>query len=248
MIRSLLDKSIGEAVLRSGYLTRLSAWVREAMPGYCAFCHLPAAPGLPWCNACFADLPWNLQGCHGCAEPFTLTLYCSHCQLARPAFARVYAGLVYEPPVSLLIHDFKFHASARAGHLLAELMGHTPLEVLPAALVPVPSSPVRAKERGFNQAEWLAHELGRRWQVPVTRGKRLRQGKLQHSLSRRERLTNLKGAFTFDTPLPAHIAIVDDVMTTGATAHALAEAALAAGAKQIDVWAAARTPGKDIDR
>ena len=76
--------------------------------------------------------------------------------------------------------------------------------------------------------------------------RRIKDAPSQRTLNRRQRVANLAGAFVFESPPPAHVVIVDDVVTTGSTGHALAQAALEAGAERVDIWAAARTPlGKD---
>ncbi|BCA91720.1 hypothetical protein HMSLTHF_14950 [Vreelandella aquamarina] len=102
--------------------------------------------------------------------------------------------------------------------------------------------PGRAKERGFNQAQWLAERLGDRLDLPVMQAHCIKRLPSQRSLNRRERQQNLAGAFMVDTEMPAHVTIIDDVVTTGATGHALATVLLEQGAKRVDIWAAARTP------
>lgn len=150
--------------------------------------------------------------------------------------------LLYQGPIIALVHDFKFHASSRAGHLLVELMLAAKPQSLGDALMPVPMCMTRAKARGFNQADWLARELGRRLNVPVIHALSNKQLPSQRTLNRRQRLANMAGAFKVTHSLPAHITIIDDVVTTGATAQALALAAQRAGATRVDIWAAARTP------
>ncbi|WP_404378065.1 ComF family protein [Vreelandella aquamarina] len=126
--------------------------------------------------------------------------------------------------------------------LLVELMLSRRPTKLGNALLPVPMYPARAKERGFNQAQWLAERLGGRLGVPVIQARCVKHLPSQRSLKRRERQHNLVGAFTVEAPMPAHVTVIDDVVTTGATGHALASVLLAHGAKRVDIWAAARTP------
>ncbi|MCA8864680.1 ComF family protein [Halomonas sp. SBBP1] len=171
---------------------------------------------------------------------------CGHCLIEPPAFSTTQACLLYQEPIKQLVHDFKFHASPRAGTLLAELMLLTPPATLGDAFLPVPMTPLHARTRGFNQSRWLTEQLSRPLGVPVVTAKRIKDSPFQRTLNRRQRIANLVGAFVFESPPPAHLLIIDDVVTTGSTGQALARAALNAGAKRVDIWAAARTPlGKD---
>ncbi|OJA04373.1 amidophosphoribosyltransferase [Halomonas sp. QHL1] len=171
---------------------------------------------------------------------------CGHCLIEPPAFSTTQAGLLYQEPIKQLVHDFKFQASPRAGTLLAELMLLTPPMTQGDALLSVPMTATHARARGFNQSYWLAERLSRQLGVPVVTAKRVKDSASQRTLNRRQRAANLAGAFVIESPLPAHVVIVDDVVTTGSTGHALARAALDAGASRVDIWSAARTPlGKD---
>ncbi|MGM0824280.1 MAG: ComF family protein [Pseudomonadota bacterium] len=218
--------------------------VRRALPGYCAFCLDPLGGEASWCTACFDQLPWNRPACPRCGDGLTSPQQslCGHCVSKRPAFEAAHVALRYQFPISALVRDFKFNAKPRAGMLLCELMQRS----LPSppfdAILPVPMTPERARERGFNQARWLATELGRRTGLPVLEVQRVKQGPSQRRLNRQARFANLSGAFKINSSPPGYVAIVDDVVTTGATAHALALALRRAGAERVDVWAAARTP------
>lgn len=140
---------------------------------------------------------------------------------------------------------FKFHASPRAGAVLLALLATAQSErdvPTPEALLAVPLHPERARGRGFDQAGWLASRLARRLGVPTIRARRRRDTPSQRGLGRRERRANLRSAFEVPTRLPPRVALLDDVMTTGATLEALAEACRRAGAEHIEAWAVARTP------
>lgn len=223
-------------------------WLRAGLPGYCAFCLAPGVCSSGWCHECFHGLPWNNKGCLRCKDPLTSTSYpqdqslCGHCMTSPPAYTVTVAELLYQGPIIELLHDFKFNASSRAGTLIAELMLTRPPPALGDALLPVPMYPARARERGFNQAHWLASQLGRRLELPVVSAASTQHLPSQRSLNRRQRMANMVGAFRVSSVLPAHVTIIDDVVTTGATGHALAVAALEAGAERVDIWAAARTP------
>lgn len=225
------------------WLQRGSHWIKQAMPGYCAFCLAPALAGRGWCATCLDELPWNIHACRQCGEPVANeTPLCGHCLIELPAFSATQAGLLYQGGIKALVHDFKFHASPRAGTLLCNLMLLTPPTAMGDALVSVPMHPSHARTRGFNQSHWLAEQLSQQLGMPIVTGRRIKDSRSQRTLNRQQRAANLAGAFVFESPPPAHLVIVDDVVTTGATGHALANAALEAGAQRVDIWAAARTP------
>lgn len=232
--------------------TRMGFWVdgslRRALPGRCAFCLSPRGGELPWCDACFATLPWNLSACPRCAEPQAGWLEarpCGRCLRHPPGFDRARAPLRYEGELAGLVQRFKFHASPRAGAVLLELFEAALPQAArrwPEALMAVPLHARRARQRGFDQGEWLARRLARRLEIPLLRAERLRDTSTQRGLDRRERRTNLRGALRVSGELPRRVALVDDVMTTGATLDALATACRRAGAGEIEAWAMARTP------
>lgn len=226
---------------------KTNQWLRWGLPGYCAFCLSPEQHPSGWCSECFHQLPWNSDGCVQCKEPLNThhgeaKRLCGHCLTEPPAFNTITAELLYQDPIRSLVHDFKFNASPRAGMLLVELMLARPPAVAAGALLAVPMHPARARERGFNQAHWLAAQLSKRMGLPMVNALCVKHLPSQRSLNRRERVRNLAGAFQIADSLPAHVIIIDDVVTTSATAQALATVARQAGAQQVDVWAAARTP------
>lgn len=230
------------------WLQRGSRWLQRGMPGYCAFCMATALPGQGWCAACLKELPWNLHACQQCGDPVAHeTPLCGHCLTEPPAFTATQAGLLYQGAIKALVHDFKFHASSRAGMLLSELMLLAPPLIKANAFLSVPMHPTHARTRGFNQSHWLAERLSQQLGVPmVSSAARVKHSPSQRTLNRRQRAANLAGAFVLASPPPSHVVIIDDVVTTGSTGHALAQAALEAGASRVDIWAAARTPlGKD---
>lgn len=218
--------------------------LQKALPGYCAFCLMPAHDGLGWCCDCLAELPWNTLCCTRCGEPLRQQSQplCGHCLLEPPPIERAHVSLLYQSSIKELLHDFKFNASPRAGMLLVELMLVNMPNHLGSALLPVPMHHQRARERGFNQAYWLAEQLARRTGLVLLHAECNQRVVSQRTLNRQERAANLRGAFTIKEPLPAHITLIDDVVTTGATLNALASVAQSAGAKRVDSWAVARTP------
>ncbi len=221
-----------------------------AYPARCLLCDAPGAKDMDLCADCLADLPRQIRACRFCA----LTLpdqaehnVCSACQKKAPAFSAAWALLRYETPVDWLITQLKFHARLSHARLLAQLMAQQlPASATyqpPQALVPVPLHISRWRERGFNQAAEIANPLGRALGVPVLARAPLRVRATQHQadLHARERRANVRGAFTVSSGLNlTHVAIVDDVVTTGATATALANALKRQGVAQVQLWCAAR--------
>lgn len=228
---------------------RIDHALRESLPGRCAFCLGEASPNRSWCQQCYAELPWNRMACPICAEPQGVSALagrrCGHCVTRPPAFSHAQAPLRYEHEVARRIQHFKFYASPRAGHVLLELLELSlgpQILAWPDALVAVPLHPDRARERGFDQAAWLARRLAKRHAIALVAARRRQHTRSQRGLDRSERYRNLHRGFEVTTQLPPRVALLDDVMTTGATLDALAEACLAAGASRVEAWAVARTP------
>jgi ComF family protein len=220
----------------------------------CLLCDELAEQSLPLCGPCETDLPWLAGQCAVCALPLpTQGLACGACLRQLPAFSRVEAPWHYAFPIDTLITRFKHQARWPLGRLLAELLArhlhHAYAEGLPRPhrILPVPLARARQRQRGFNQAAMLAHWLGRELQLPVDEHLllRARDTPAQQGLDARARQRNLRQAFGLAAHAAVenqHLALIDDVLTTGATAHALARLLRQAGAARVDVYCLARTP------
>jgi ComF family protein len=214
----------------------------------CVLCGDRGAPQLDLCPDCRRTLPALEHACVQCAEPLppgTATLCCGRCQQQPPAYTQTLAPFIYEPPLDHLVQRLKFDGRLELARILGELLAAwlaERSEQRPDALVPVPLHDARLRERGFNQSHEIARIVSRRLQVPLSAHAcvRVRETPPQSGLSRRQRRKNLRGAFEVRGRVAGHVAIVDDVMTTGSTAQALAQALLAAGAARVDVWVCAR--------
>jgi ComF family protein len=217
-------------------------------------CAEPAEENIPICMACETELPWLGDHCQTCALPLPGTgLTCGQCLKQPPAFERVAAPWAYSFPLDTLITRFKHSAKWPFGRLLADLLAqylqHRFDEDLnrPDALVPVPLAAKRLRQRGFNQAAMLARWLGGHLDIPCDETLLLRtqDTSAQQDLNAEARKKNLRNAFAL---IPGaqikgrHLALVDDVLTTGATAQALARLLMDAGAARVDVYCLARTP------
>lgn len=216
----------------------------------CPLCRCPAGSDHGLCTVCTADLPWLGHACRRCALPLPTTAgdTCGPC-LRRPSpVERTVCALRYEGSVPALVAGFKFHRNLAAGAALATVLATAleeavATEPIPDALLPVPLHPSRLRRRGYNQAVELAQPLARRWQRPVLKHAVVRQLATadQIGLSALQRRRNLRNAFAVRDAIPNHVAIIDDVLTTGATVLTLAKTLRRAGVERIDVWCLART-------
>lgn len=222
----------------------------------CLLCLARVKQGpLAICEQCLNDLPAIIQACSCCGLPIPHSGLCGQCLTNPPHFTQVIAPYRYEFPIAQLISKFKYHGQLALGHLLAELLSKT-LEykyhnglTKPNYLLAVPLSSNRLKQRGFNQASLLANWLNKKLAIPININtlSRIKDTLPQQSLSAKSRQTNLKNAFQLQNTsliIDKHLAIVDDVVTTGVTANILASLLLNAGAKQVDIYSIARTPHK----
>lgn len=223
--------------------------LRSLFDHRCALCRrYPALPsGL--CEGCHSDLPWLIAACPRCAEPLTALHHslCRHCQQDPPAFDITHAAFSYSFPINQLLPRIKYHRRPAALGWLSRsfaLLLADRIDTPPQLLLPVPQHPLKEVRRGFNQAALIAHELSRLLHIPLsdTLVRKRRLTSQQAELSRAERLANLRGSFEVRDRVPPHIALVDDVMTTGSTARELSRVLKQEGATRVEVWVLARTP------
>jgi ComF family protein len=170
---------------------------------------------------------------------------CALCRLGLNGFDEVYSFGAYEGVLRKLIHIFKFEGVRTLQRPLGALLAQAlPRESGFDAIVPMPLHWRRRWQRGFNQSELLAREIGRRWNVPV-RGlvRRKRATVPQAGLTSAQRRKNVQGAFKAGRGAPLkgmRILLIDDVLTTGATASACARALKRAGAGRVTFLTLAR--------
>lgn len=194
-------------------------------------------------------LPWNRHACARCAVPLpagSAGQACGDCLQHPPPLTEVHAAFVYAFPVDRLLPRFKFHHDLAAGHLFATAM-HQALAAAPRpdALIAVPLHRTRLRSRGYDQALELARPLAAALALPTLSDalRRQRPTLPQSRLDAPIRRRNLRDAFVVGrNRLPAHVALVDDVMTTGATLHAAARTLRRAGVARVDAWVCARVP------
>lgn len=223
------------------------------LPPRCVLCGLPSGP-VCICSACKADLPCQGPHCLRCGIPVgsARDKICGRCIQKAPPFFRTISPVQYEFPANRLVQAFKFKRQLAAGRVLSHLICEHVIRHnidLPDMLIPVPLHNRRLMSRGFNQAYELAHYAGRVLEIPLLSSalRRHRNTEAQSGLTRKQRRKNVRGAFYWHASVnPAcHIALIDDVMTTGTTISECARVLKKAGAKRVDVWVAARAaPGK----
>jgi ComF family protein len=180
---------------------------------------------------------------------------CGACLRDPPPFARAVAAFDYAPPWDHLIARFKFHAALDLAPVFADrLVAAARPGPAPALLLPVPLSEARLRERGYNQAWELARRVGKTLKVRADAKLllRIRDTPHQVALPIERRAGNVRGAFAIEPRRRAEldgldVALVDDVMTTGATAGEAARVLLAAGAASVQAWVIARTPRPGSD-
>lgn len=219
-------------------------------PPTCVLCGAPGHAGLDLCPGCLADMPHNLSGCSRCALPLPPGTdgLCGACARRPPPFLVCRTAFLYEDPLPMLVGGAKFRSRLNLARLLGQCLalalrraGDDP----PGLIIPVPLHPARLRERGYNQALEVARPVSRALGVAIdTRCcARAHATPPQAGLEKQARRRNVRGAFqVVRPPAAAHVAILDDVITTGSTAAELAGVLLRAGVKRVDLWAVARTP------
>ncbi len=252
-------KASSKARLKTGILEHL-------LPACCLLCG-QRSPNRRLCTGCENDLPRITACCKQCGLPGQLgaAALCAACLRHPPPWDDAVAALVYEYPVDHLVWHFKFHKNLACGQLLAEELVRAVEQKLsqhrgddhrldpdtrepgcekPDLLIPVPLHFFRRCKRGFNQAELIAAELQRHCGIPVQRRllSRINHTSAQSGLDRKTRQKNLRNAFHCAPLHGAHVALIDDVLTTGATLQECSRMIKKAGARRISVWVAARVP------
>lgn len=229
-------------------------FARLLWPSICLLCRCRGPFGLDLCPACEADLVPNGHACSICAEPLPVAdeaSICGVCVQHPPAFESSYVPFRYAYPIDHLVRGLKFRADLACGRVLGELFAARVLAratALPELIVPVPLAQQRYRQRGFNQAKELALPVRRVTRIPVRNDLviRHRETAEQAALDLESRRKNVRRAFTMAAPLAArHVAILDDVVTSGSTVGEVAHVLRSAGAERVEVWAICRTGRSD---
>jgi ComF family protein len=198
------------------------------------------------CAGCRASLPWlPAPRCPTCASPLPVGLTCGQCLARAPVVDRVEAALAYAFPVDGLVQALKYRHHLAVAHCLGELLAGVLEDAQrPDLVVPVPLGAQRLAERGFNQSLEIARVTARRLDLRLAAEgcRRVRDTPPQASLVFAERARNVRRAFVCDVEVHGmRVALVDDVLTTGASLNECARALRKAGAAEVIGWVAART-------
>ena len=212
--------------------------------GSCYLCRGAARDLL--CAGCAAELPWlPAESCPRCALASPAGALCGRCLAEPPAFDATVAALAYRFPADVLVQGLKFRGELALAGLFARMLERRIDGEKADLVVPVPLSARRLRSRGYNQAAEIArrHARGR---VELELCERTREGPPQTALPFADRRRNVRGAFAVRRALAgATVAVVDDVMTTGATLGEIARTLKRAGAARVVNWVLARTPPHD---
>lgn len=210
------------------------------------------------CQYCHSKMPVSQSSCFTCGLPLfkkqgpikqnePIGINCGSCLADSPNYDRTISAFHYEYPVNHFISKLKYNAKLEylpilSDYLMAALEKHYHETAYPSLIIPVPLHRTRLTDRGFNQSRLLANKLSSQLPINVLEKGilRIKPTMAQSGLDSNERKVNIKNAFQIDSALPAHVAIVDDVVTTGMTVSELTKNAKLAGAAQVDIWCLAR--------
>jgi len=239
-------------------VNRFTHWLLDGLfPQSCRLCGLASGRDIPLCHPCQQALPRNRHRCGQCALPLPPAddrqRICGRCQQQPPAFDTVRAPWLYDQQLAALITPWKYQRDQRLTPLLATLLlTGEPAAPPPDLLIAMPLHWRRLLWRGFNQSqELLAATVVQRQELTAARSNTLLCTRrtyrpAQSGLSARQRSALPADTFTVQGRCDnLRVALVDDVLTTGATAHSLSTQLKAAGASHIEVWCIARTPAPD---
>lgn len=228
------------------YLLNIGANIRQLLPAQpCVLCGSMSHDG-QWCAACDAALPYlDAPHCPVCALPTPTGEVCGHCLKDPPLFTRTIAVFSYSFPLDKLVQAMKYGEQLALANAFAEKLAlRIDKSDLPDGIVPMPLHPAKLRERGFNQSLLLAATVARKLNIELLASacQRVRDTPPQSALPWKERKRNVRNAFRCDKDLSGkRVALVDDVLTTGASLNALAEAVQKRGAAEISAWVVART-------
>lgn len=232
-------------------LTKVYHWLKSKQN--CLLCDEPSLRLLALCEACESDLPWLGWHCSQCALPMPdQQSLCADCTHNPPVFDQVITPLQFTFPVDSLISRFKYRQHWPYGQLLSILLAQHLRFYFdeggkrPDLMLAVPLAKRRQRQRGYNQAQMICDWLSKSLQLdnPQQLLLRSRETISQQGLSAKARRDNLHNAFTLSQPERVkgqHIALVDDVLTTGTTCSTISALLLQQGATRVDVYCLART-------
>lgn len=214
------------------------------LPAVCPLCQNTHYSKHAICKDCFTQLPQLEDPCPQCAMPHSAGGLCGKCLKHPPLTERVWIAYPFIEPLRSLIHTFKYEKGLYLTSFLSQLILEAARNApQPECLIPVPLHPKRLYERGFNQACLLTQKLSKTLKLPsdFTSCKKIKYTLPQANLKADSRKENLSASF-YIHPLPyQHVALIDDVYTTGSTVNAITKILKTQGVRRVDVWCVART-------
>ncbi len=208
------------------------------------------------CRKCQLELPVSSHTCSQCGialPPITLYQYrCAQCIKHLPYFNDTVVGFDYQTPINFWLKQFKFHKKGLYARILTEIYAEKLIKILehhpenrPQVLIPMPLHWRRITQRGFNQAYMIAQQLSQKLQIPISRHScvtRIKYTQPQSKLNQQSRHRNMRGAFYVQNLSEIqHVAIIDDIITTGNTVNELSRELKKQGVQHVSIWALART-------
>lgn len=234
-------------------LEQIKHSIKMAFTTQCQCCGLPRNNHDLFCQYCQDSIITSVS-CIGCGKALPLkensSILCGYCQQNPPSYNRLITLGSYEFPLNHLVGRFKYHQKQVLAEPLALLLAkeitrryNTEKTHFPDLIIPVPLHFKRELSRGFNQSELIAKVLAKKLNIPMSQNHLFRSisTPAQASLTRKQRLKNLANAFECQTLKGLHIALVDDVVTTGATASQITKCLKKSGAVEVDIWCICRT-------
>jgi len=216
-------------------------------PKYCLLCFRKTKNVYLICNHCLLQMPYVKQACFVCGlKIMGSAVLCGQCLKKTNAFDRTVIPFYYKKPITTLLFQLKFHEkltslSFFSYFLIEKLKQRT--DLLPQVIIPVPLHKKRVQARGYNQSLELAKQLSRALNIRFDRYccKRIKPTRSQQGLNIKARKKNVTHAFAIRKKIMyQHVAIVDDVMTTMATANEISKCLKKQGVLRVEIWCCAR--------
>ena len=237
-------KQLLNQCLKNSQLLNFNALKHQIFKQKCLLCASPQANSHGLCSPCLNELPWHAStSCPQCGLSSSGQL-CGSCISSPPDFDATHAVFLYQYPIDKMMQRYKYGNMLNISHTFGQLLADKSAFEAIDLIIPMPMHPTRIKQRGFNQALEIAKVLTKNHPQKLDYKSVIRQTLTppQASLALKERVKNIKGAFKVNSDLAGkRIAIVDDVMTTGASLNELAKTLKKAGASHVECWVVART-------